>query len=116
MLMHILEMAKYDVDYDIRCRARLLNGMLVPENPGVFNGNTLTQIFLTEKPTIQQEASSMSKRVYTAGSLSLLVQHSTPGYMALEDFPKERPDPSVRHQTQPEKAVSSHTPEVPSQP
>ncbi|KAG1466806.1 hypothetical protein G6F56_004620 [Rhizopus delemar] len=97
---YLLGLARYDVDYDVRDRARFLRALTIAQGEEKAGLNLLKQnlkdILLSnnESPVIEsgtQEASS-----YMVGSLSLLAHQPLPGYEPLPDFPEEQPDTRVR--------------------
>ncbi|KAI7867090.1 adaptin N terminal region-domain-containing protein [Spinellus fusiger] len=96
---YVLNLARYDLNYDVRDRARLLRVLTLPdpgkETPGVvFLKSNLKQILLTEKepPVVKHD----NEPEFTIGSLSLLAGQSLPDYEPLADYPEKQPDPSVR--------------------
>ncbi|KAL0095980.1 adaptin N terminal region-domain-containing protein [Phycomyces blakesleeanus] len=96
---YVLNLARYDLNYDVRDRARFLRALTVPEQgqekPGLgFLKSHAKKILLadTEPPVVEQD----SPTEFTIGSLSLLAHQPLPGYEPLPDYPEEQPDPSVR--------------------
>ncbi|XP_020580714.1 AP3-complex subunit beta-A isoform X2 [Phalaenopsis equestris] len=92
ILSYILQLAKYDVDYDIRDRARMAENLISPceaedLNPKWQNGNNagelLENIFRGNKHSSRLPDHDF--RFYLPGSLSHVVLHAAPGY---EPLPK----------------------------
>lgn len=98
LFQYVLNLARFDLNYDIRDRARLIRTILF--NPK-DNCGTLTdkasEIFLAKKPISQVSSSFHERSRFTIGSLSHIVNHSTFGYEALPDFPEKAPDSSARN-------------------
>jgi AP-3 complex subunit beta len=97
LFQYILNLARYDLSYDIRDRARLIRTVLF--NPKEECG-TLTErvsdIFLAKKPLSQISSSFHERSRFTIASLSHLVNHTVFGYEPLSDFPEKAPDSTVR--------------------
>ncbi|KAG1151139.1 hypothetical protein G6F37_002057 [Rhizopus arrhizus] len=97
---YLLGLARYDVNYDVRDRARFLRALTIlngEDKPGLTAlKQHLPDILLSnnQSPIIQSDAQNASD--YMVGSLSLLAHQPLPGYEPLPDFPGEQPDPSVR--------------------
>ncbi|CAG8706713.1 1114_t:CDS:2, partial [Dentiscutata heterogama] len=115
LFQYVLNLARYDLNYDIRDRARLLRGLvLISENKetnidnmgeGVLSEeynkssilkNNLKQILLCEKEAPSEESPSVGRDRFILGSMSLVLNYSVPGYKSLPDWPTEKPDGSVR--------------------
>ncbi|CAG8552079.1 3865_t:CDS:10 [Racocetra fulgida] len=113
LFQYVLNLARYDLNYDIRDRARLLRSLILASekkdshinNMGVEGveeamrseesskstilKNNLKRILLCEKEAPSEESPSV-------GSMSLVLNYSVPGYKSLPDWPTEKPDGSVR--------------------
>jgi AP-3 complex subunit beta len=110
---YVLQLAKYDLDYDLRDRSRLLEGLVVAPPPADDAAD----------PSVREEATSVLVRPagggddeeaaahedaaaaraaeaaqprFVLGSLSHCVDHAAFGYRRLPAWPAEAPDPSVR--------------------
>ncbi|KAL8137462.1 hypothetical protein V2J09_003463 [Rumex salicifolius] len=91
----LLELAKSDINYDVRDRARILNGLISsfwecqgPESSCITASKELAHL-IAEKilgsDKISRCYESFSDRFYLPGSLSQIVLHAAPGY---EPLPK----------------------------
>lgn len=125
LFKYILDLCKYDMNFDIRDRARLIRGAfhnkkkkkdaaepeaeLSPEAQAAQEAlrTQLQQMFLTEKPTPTITSPFADRERFTLGSLSHVVLHAATGYLALEDFPLVAPNASVRRPKAVEVAMSS---------
>ncbi|KAI9282897.1 adaptin N terminal region-domain-containing protein [Umbelopsis sp. AD052] len=103
---YVLNLARYDQNYDIRDRARLLRSLTLPTSAQAEKSDSnddshvlsshLKQILLSDKEPPVLESDMQDRAEYTLGSLSMMVKHSLPGYEPIPDYPQEQPDPSVR--------------------
>lgn len=97
---YLLNLARYDIDYDVRDRARFLRALTIPsqeEKPGLNQlKEHLKTILLSNKEPAVIESEVQAASEYNIGSLSLLAHQPLPGYEPLPDFPQEQPDASVR--------------------
>ncbi|KAI9302456.1 adaptin N terminal region-domain-containing protein [Cunninghamella echinulata] len=96
---YVLNLARYDMSYDVRDRARLLRSLTIPlEDKAGLNElkQHNQQILLTDKLPIANDTVTEHSLQYTIGSLSLLANLPLPGYEPLPDYPEEQPDPTVR--------------------
>ncbi|CAI2173586.1 7676_t:CDS:10 [Funneliformis geosporum] len=117
LFQYVLNLARYDLNYDIRDRARLLRGLImiighkdVTSENGEINESqdtdsinssilkeNLKQILLCEKEAPSEESPSAGRDRFTIGSMALVLNHSIPGYEPLPDWPTEKPDGSARN-------------------
>ncbi|CAG8581681.1 13380_t:CDS:10 [Ambispora leptoticha] len=124
LFQYILNLARYDLDYDIRDRARLLRGLILlngnkensssgtntadeilgeeNEYKSTILTDNLKKILLGEKEAPIEESPSAGRDRFIIGSMSLVLNHSIPGYEALPDWPTEKPDGSLRDSSQDE--------------
>lgn len=101
---YVLNLARYDLNYDTRDRARLLRGLTLPATTQIEQSSDgtdvmqthLKQILLSEKEPPVLESDMQDRADFTLGSLSMMVKHPLAGYEAIPDYPNEQPDPSVR--------------------
>ncbi|CAG8441070.1 3847_t:CDS:10 [Acaulospora morrowiae] len=112
---YVLNLARYDLNYDIRDRARFLRGLVLingkKENTGenveimetsqsteanIILTDSLKRILLCEKDAPSEESPSAGRDRFTIGSMALVLNHSIPGYEPLPDWPTEKPDGSLR--------------------
>jgi len=99
ILRYILQLAKYDVNYDIRDRARLVRLMLFAEDGEKVSEirKNAKSLFLSEKPVPAFESVTDICSGFLLGTLSHVIHDTAPGYRPLEDFPEEAPDPTTRN-------------------
>jgi AP-3 complex subunit beta len=96
LCQYVLNMAKYDLNYDIRDRARFLRTLLVPaEKTPLSKYNK--KMFLTPKPAPVLQSAFKDHSQWQMGSLSHMLNNQANGYKPLPDFPEEPPDPTVRN-------------------
>jgi AP-3 complex subunit beta len=96
---HLLNLAKYDPNYDIRDSARLMRVLIVPS--GDEPENAVAQryrkaLFENKKPSPVMTSWASDASRFSVGSLSLMVNHTFPGYQKLAEFPEVQPDSTVR--------------------
>ncbi|KAI8066544.1 adaptin N terminal region-domain-containing protein [Gongronella butleri] len=97
---YTLNLARYDLNYDVRDRSRFLRSLTLPVDNQPAGLADLKQhvhdILLDNKlPTVIENDMEPASE-YTLGSLSLLANQPLPGYEPLPDYPEEQPDTSVR--------------------
>ena len=100
ILRYVLQLAKYDQNYDVRDRARLLRRLLFTEtDPAHWNDvrRAARALFMTEKPVPAFESVSDLSAGYVLGTLSHIIHDVAPGYRPLDDFPEVAPDPAARN-------------------
>lgn len=93
MFFYVLELVKYDTDYDVRDRGRIISCAL-DRNSATFA--SLKAAMLAPKPLPQQNDPFLEKAKYQLGSLSHLIGNAILGYQELPVFPETQPDPTVR--------------------
>ncbi|XP_069758881.1 AP-3 complex subunit beta-2 isoform X3 [Narcine bancroftii] len=102
LTQYVLNLAKYDQNYDIRDRARFIRQLIVPsEKSGLLNKHA-KKLFLAQKPAPVLESSFKDRDHFQLGSLSHLLNSKASGYQELPDWPEAAPDPSVRNVEVPE--------------
>ena len=89
---HVLNLAKYDTNYDIRDRARMIR-VLIFESDGVYALH-LRRLFCTQKPA--PNFAIEDRRDFVLGSMSHIVNHTAPNYLPIEEWPMVAPDRSTR--------------------
>lgn len=100
ILRYVLQLAKYDQNYDVRDRARLLRRLLLTEtDPARWDDvrRAARTLFMTEKPVPAFESVSDLSAGYVLGTLSHIIHDVAPGYRPLDDFPEVAPDPAARN-------------------
>eukprot|EP00794_Sanderia_malayensis_P009814 gene9814-10821_t len=98
LCQYVLQLAKYDQNYDIRDRARFIRLLLFPAD-GSENilRKKAKKMFLSEKPAPVLESIFKDRGQYQLGSLSHMINNRAIGYQDLPEFPEEQPDPTVRN-------------------
>ncbi|KAM6200915.1 AP-3 complex subunit beta-2 isoform 5-T5 [Rhynchocyon petersi] len=102
LTQYVLNLAKYDQNYDIRDRARFTRQLIVPSEQGGALSRHAKKLFLAPKPAPVLESSFKDRDHFQLGSLSHLLNAKATGYQELPDWPEEAPDPSVRNVEVPE--------------
>lgn len=97
LCQHIFNMARYDVNYDIRDRARFLKPFIFPKNPNSILVKNAKKIFLATKPAPQLASKYTGREVYQLGSMSHYLNMRVNGYLPLPDYPSTAPDNSARN-------------------
>lgn len=95
LLQYVIELCKFDADYDVRDRARLVRAALSGD-ASVVNPHKL---FASKKPVPLIGSEEETKLRFTLGSLSNLVHHSVPGYASLPSWRTSKPDRSLRDES-----------------
>ncbi|XP_041075025.1 AP-3 complex subunit beta-2-like isoform X6 [Polyodon spathula] len=102
LTQYVLNLAKYDQNYDIRDRARFIRQLIVPtEKSGVLS-KYAKKLFLALKPAPVFESPFKDRDHFQLGSLSHLLNAKATGYQELPAWPDMAPDPSVRNVEVPE--------------
>lgn len=110
ILRYVLQLAKYDQNYDIRDRARLLRRLLLADADPARGDDVrraARALFMTEKPVPAFESVADLSAGYVLGTLSHIIHDVAPGYRPLDDFPEVAPDPAARSPP----AAQAHAPE-----
>ncbi|ETP07104.1 hypothetical protein F441_16558 [Phytophthora nicotianae CJ01A1] len=95
LLQYVIELCKFDIDYDVRDRARLVRAALSGD-ASVVNPHKL---FASKKPAPLIGYDDETKTRFTLGSLSNVVRHSVPGYLTLPEWRSTKPDRSLRDES-----------------
>ncbi|XP_043933750.1 AP-3 complex subunit beta-2 isoform X2 [Protopterus annectens] len=102
LAQYVLNLAKYDQNYDIRDRARFIRQLIIPtEKSGVLS-KYARKLFLAQKPAPVLESPFKDRDHFQLGSLSHLLNAKASGYQELPNWPEVAPDPSVRNVEIPE--------------
>ncbi|XP_059480112.1 AP-3 complex subunit beta-2 isoform X2 [Neocloeon triangulifer] len=100
LCQYVLQLAKYDQNYDLRDRARFLRHIVFPGDAGAGGATRLSKqakkIFLAPKPAPVPESQFKDREQFQLGSLSHYINTKTNGYQELPSFPLEAPDPKAR--------------------
>jgi len=96
IFQYVCNMAKFDMNYDLRDRARVLRVILIGNNAPTLKQKSLELLCSTKPaPEIVQVRDAGN---FALNSLSHIVNHTAFGYQPLPEWPEEIPDPSVRNQ------------------
>lgn len=99
LAQYVFNLAKYDVNYDIRDRARFMRVFLFPP-PGQENNKLIKhakKIFLATKPAPASQSKFLNRQTFQLGSMSHYLNAKVNGYQDLPEFPEIAPDSSVRN-------------------
>jgi len=96
LTQYVLNLAKYDMNYDIRDRARYIRAFLFPAGEPGRVQKSAKKIFLADKPAPSYESKFNHREEYQLGSLSHYINARASGYQDLPGFPEVAPDPSAR--------------------
>ncbi|XP_044029004.1 AP-3 complex subunit beta-1 isoform X2 [Siniperca chuatsi] len=97
LTQYILNLGKYDQNYDIRDRTRFIRQLIVPnEKSGALN-KYARRILLAPKPAPVLESAFKDRDRYQLGTLSHSLNTKATGYQELSDWPDVAPDQSVRN-------------------
>ncbi|XP_044139274.1 AP-3 complex subunit beta-2 isoform X4 [Bufo gargarizans] len=102
LTQYVLNLAKYDQNYDIRDRTRFIRQLIVPTEKSGALSKHAKKLFLAQKPAPILESPFKDRDHFQLGSLSHLLNSKAVGYQELPDWPDEAPDPSVRNVEVPE--------------
>ncbi|XP_071965282.1 AP-3 complex subunit beta-2-like isoform X2 [Antedon mediterranea] len=97
LFQYVLNLAKYDQNYDIRDRSRFLRHLIFPGEKGGALSKHAKKIFLASKPAPVLESVFKDRDQYQLGSLSHVINSKANGYIELPNFPDVAPDPTVRN-------------------
>ncbi|CAB1323612.1 unnamed protein product [Coregonus sp. 'balchen'] len=97
LTQYVLNLAKYDQNYDIRDRARFIRQLIVPTDKSGALSKYAKKLFLALKPAPILESPFKDRDHFQLGSLSHLLNAKAGGYQVLPDWPEAAPDPSVRN-------------------
>eukprot|EP01100_Stratorugosa_tubuloviscum_P010514 TRINITY_DN4521_c0_g1_i1.p1 TRINITY_DN4521_c0_g1~~TRINITY_DN4521_c0_g1_i1.p1 ORF type:complete len:802 (+),score=369.51 TRINITY_DN4521_c0_g1_i1:128-2533(+) len=98
LVQYVFNMARYDLNYDIRDRSRALKQILLTTKTPNLRQNAKA-LFIGSKPIPVSAGPSEDRNRISLGTLSHIVKHTTLGYIPIPDFPVESVDPSLRNQT-----------------
>lgn len=97
LCQYIFNLARYDQNYDIRCRARLLKQFIFPSKEDSLLSHKMKDIFLAIKPAPALESKYKGREHFQLGSMSHYLSQRVNGYQDLPKFPEVAPDNSVRN-------------------
>ncbi|XP_072228590.1 AP-3 complex subunit beta-1 isoform X2 [Leuresthes tenuis] len=97
LTQYILNLGKYDQNYDIRDRTRFIRQLIVPsEKSGALN-KYARRILLAPKPAPLLQSAFKDRDRFQLGTLSHSLNIKASGYQELSDWPAVAPDQSVRN-------------------
>uniref|UniRef100_A0A8C8EUH1 AP-3 complex subunit beta n=1 Tax=Oncorhynchus tshawytscha TaxID=74940 RepID=A0A8C8EUH1_ONCTS len=97
LTQYILNLGKYDQNYDIRDRTRFIRQLIVPNEKSGALGKYARRILLAPKPAPVLESTYKDRDRYQLGTLSHTINTKASGYLELSDWPAVAPDQSVRN-------------------
>ncbi|XP_029431280.1 LOW QUALITY PROTEIN: AP-3 complex subunit beta-1 [Rhinatrema bivittatum] len=97
LTQYILNLGKYDQNYDIRDRTRFIRQLIVPNEKSGALSKYAKRIFLAQKPAPLLESPFKDRDRFQLGSLSHTLNTKATGYLELSNWPEVAPDPSVRN-------------------
>jgi len=97
LAQYILNLAKFDMNYDIRDKSRLLRGVLLnPQGKCGTLHSLSTQLLITQKPSPKVSQIPSVDTRFSLGSLSHILHHTVPGYQSVPDWAKEVQNSELR--------------------
>ncbi|XP_013993717.1 AP-3 complex subunit beta-1 isoform X2 [Salmo salar] len=96
LTQYILNLGKYDQNYDIRDRTRFIRQLIVPNDKNGALSKYAHRILLAPKPAPVLESAYKDRDRYQLGTLSHTINTKASGYLELSDWPAVAPDLSVR--------------------
>ncbi|XP_066458942.1 AP-3 complex subunit beta-1 isoform X2 [Eleutherodactylus coqui] len=97
LTQYILNLGKYDQNYDIRDRTRFVRQLIVPNEKSGALSKYAKRIFLAQKPAPVLESPFKDRDRFQLGTLSHTLNAKASAYLELSDWPEVAPDPSVRN-------------------
>ncbi|XP_028661540.1 AP-3 complex subunit beta-1 isoform X2 [Erpetoichthys calabaricus] len=97
LTQYILNLAKYDQNYDIRDRTRFIRQLIVPNEKSGALSKYAKKIFLAPKPAPVLESPFKDRDRFQLGTLSHTLNTKASGYLELSQWPEVAPDPSMRN-------------------
>ncbi|XP_008047559.1 AP-3 complex subunit beta-1 [Carlito syrichta] len=97
LTQYILNLGKYDQNYDIRDRTRFIRQLIVPNEKSGALSKYAKKIFLAQKPAPLLESPFKDRDNFQLGTLSHTLNTKATGYLELSNWPEVAPDPSVRN-------------------
>lgn len=105
LCQYIFNLARYDQNYDIRCRARLLKQFIFPSKEDSLLSHKMKDVFLAVKPAPALESKYKGREQFQLGSMSHYLSQRVNGYQDLPKYPEVAPDNSVRNVEPPPQEV-----------
>ncbi|CAL8277106.1 unnamed protein product [Merluccius merluccius] len=97
LTQYILNLGKYDQNYDIRDRTRFIRQLIVPNEKSGALSKYARRILLAPKPAPLLQSAFKDRDRFQLGTLSHSLNIKASGYLELSDWPAVAPDQSVRN-------------------
>ncbi|KAK3555908.1 hypothetical protein QTP86_029779 [Hemibagrus guttatus] len=97
LVQYILNLGKYDQNYDIRDRTRFIRQLIVPSEKSGALSKYARRILLAAKPAPVLQSAFKDRDRFQLGTLSHTLNSKATGYLELSDWPAVAPDQSVRN-------------------
>ncbi|KAM8962157.1 AP-3 complex subunit beta-1 [Pelodytes ibericus] len=97
LTQYILNLGKYDPNYDIRDRTRFVRQLIIPNEKSGALSKYAKRIFLAQKPAPVLDSPFKDRDRFQLGTLSHTLNSKATGYLELSGWPDVAPDPSVRN-------------------
>ncbi|CAL8320223.1 unnamed protein product [Lota lota] len=97
LTQYILNLGKYDQNYDIRDRTRFIRQLIVPNEKSGALSRYARRILLAPKPAPLLQSAFKDRDRFQLGTLSHSLNLKASGYQELSDWPAVAPDQSVRN-------------------
>ncbi|XP_051537075.1 AP-3 complex subunit beta-1 [Myxocyprinus asiaticus] len=97
LTQYILNLAKYDQNYDIRDRTRFIRQLIVPNEKSGALSKYARRILMAPKPAPVLQSAFKDRDRFQLGTLSHTLNTHATGYLELSDWPAVAPDQSVRN-------------------
>ncbi|KAL1253337.1 hypothetical protein QQF64_018030, partial [Cirrhinus molitorella] len=96
LTQYILNLGKYDQNYDIRDRTRFIRQLIVPNEKSGALSKYARRILMAPKPAPVLQSAFKDRDRFQLGTLSHTLNSQANGYLELSDWPAVAPDQSVR--------------------
>ncbi|XP_026103639.1 AP-3 complex subunit beta-1-like [Carassius auratus] len=97
LTQYILNLGKYDQNYDIRDRTRFIRQLIVPNEKSGALSKYARRILMAPKPAPVLQSAFKDRDRFQLGTLSHTLNTQASGYLELSDWPAVAPDQSVRN-------------------
>ncbi|XP_061553762.1 AP-3 complex subunit beta-1 isoform X1 [Phycodurus eques] len=97
LTQYILNLGKYDQNYDIRDRTRFIRQLIVPSDKSGALNKYARRILLASKPAPVLQSPFKDRDRFQLGTLSHSLNSKAAGYQELSEWPAVAPDQSVRN-------------------
>ncbi|XP_056586911.1 AP-3 complex subunit beta-1 [Triplophysa dalaica] len=97
LTQYILNLGKYDQNYDIRDRTRFIRQLIVPNEKSGALSKYARRILMASKPAPVLQSAFKDRDRFQLGTLSHTLNATATGYLELDDWPAVAPDQSVRN-------------------